>query len=147
MSISFIGTNGGIVATPSVNVSGSSKCLVIGGAAAALNIAHNGTGLFNPNCEEKPPLADTMRLSMSLNVYPNPTRGSAMLSATGTFDQNLSCLIKVVDLNGKVMLGEMVPMSKLKAGHKINANSWAAATYVVIVELMNKRYSLRLSKL
>ena len=147
MSISFLGTNSGIIATPSVNISGSGKCLSIGGSASALNIANNGTGLFQAACQEKPPVADTMRFSLSLNVYPNPTRGSAMLKAAGEFDQNLQCLVKVMAMDGKVMLGQMVPMSKVKAGYMINANSWAAGIYVVTVELMNKRYSLQLSKL
>ncbi len=147
MSISFLSTNSGIISTPSVNISGSSKCLVIGGSAASLNIANNGTGAFDPSCKEKPPVADTMRFSLSLNVYPNPTRGSTMLKASGEFDQNLSCIVKVVAMDGKVLLGQSVPMSKIKAGFMINGNSWAAGDYTVVVELMNKRYTLRLIKI
>jgi hypothetical protein len=147
MSISFLSTNSGIISTPSANIGGSSKCLVIGGSAATLNIANNGTGAFDPTCQEKPPVADTMRFSLSLNVYPNPTRGSTMLKATGEFDQNLSCIVKVVAMDGKVLLGQSVPMSKIKAGFMINGNNWAAGDYTVVVELMNKRYTLRLIKI
>jgi len=147
MSISFLSTNSGIVSTPSVNISGSSKCLVIGGSAATLNIANNGTGAFDPTCQEKPPVADTTRFSLSLTVYPNPTRGSTMLKAAGEFDQSLSCLVKVIAIDGKVMLGQMVPMNKVKAGYMIDASHWAQGTYTVVVELMNKRYTLRLIKI
>lgn len=147
MSISFIGTNSGIIATPSVNISGSGKCLAIGGSAAALNIANNGTGVFQAACQEKPPVADTIRFSLSLNVYPNPTRGATKLIASGEFDQNLSCIVKVVAMDGKVLLGQSVPMSKIKAGYVIDASHWAQATYTVVVELMNKRYTLRLIKI
>jgi len=147
MTISFLSTNSGVISTPSVNISGSGKCLAIGGSAAALGIANNGTGVFQAACQEKPPVADTMRFSLSLNMYPNPTRGSTMLKAAGDFDQNLHCQVKVVAMDGKVMLGQNVPMSKIKAGYMINGNGWAAGVYVVIVEVMNKRYSLQLSKL
>ncbi|MBW0176346.1 T9SS type A sorting domain-containing protein [Sediminibacterium sp.] len=147
MSISFLSSNSGIVSTPSVNISGSAKCLSIGGSATSLTIANNGTGLFQAACQEKPPVADTTRFSLSLNVYPNPTRGSTMLKAAGDFDQNLFCQVKVVALDGKVILGQNVAMSKIKAGYMINGNAWAAGVYVVIVEFMNKRYSLQLSKL
>lgn len=147
MSISFLSTNSGIITTPFVNIGGSAKCLSVGGSAAALGIANNGTGLFQTACQEKPPVADTTTFSLSLNVYPNPTRGSAMLRASGEFDQNLFCIVRVVAMDGKVLLGERVAMSKVKTGYQINGNSWAAGAYVVTVELMNKRYSLRLSKL
>lgn len=147
MSISFLSTNSGIISTPFVNIGGSAKCLTIGGSAAALGIANNGTGLFQTACQEKPPVADTMRFSLSVSVYPNPTRGSAMLKASGDFDQNLSCMVKVVAMDGKVLLGQMVPMSQIKSGYQINGNAWAAGSYVVMVEFMNKRYSLQLSKL
>ena len=147
MTISFLGTNSGIISTPSVNISGSGKCLAIGGSAAALNIANNGTGIFQAACQEKPPVADTMRFSLSLNVYPNPTRGSTMLKASGEFDQNLFCQVKVIAMDGKVLLGQNVAMSKIKAGYMIDASSWAQATYTVVVEVMNKRYTLRLIKI
>ncbi|TDO23372.1 putative secreted protein (Por secretion system target) [Sediminibacterium goheungense] len=147
MSISFLSTNSGIISTPFVNIGGSAKCLSIGGSAAALGIANNGTGLFQAACQEKPPVADTTAFSLSLNVYPNPTRGSAMLRASGEFDANLFCIVRVVAMDGKVILGERVAMSKIKAGYQINGNAWAAGKYAVTVELMNKRYSLLLSKL
>lgn len=147
MNISFLSSNSGIISTPFVNVTGSGKCLSIGGSAAALGIANNGTGIFQAACQEKPPVADTMRFSLSLSVYPNPTRGSAMLKASGEFDQGLSCIVRVIAMDGKVMSGESVPMSKIKAGYQINGNAWAAGKYVVVVDLMNKRYSLQLSKL
>lgn len=147
MSISFLSTNSGIISTPSANIGGSSKCLVIGGSASTLNIANNGTGAFDPTCQEKPPVADTMRFSLSLNVYPNPTRGSTMLKASGEFDQNLFCQVKVITLEGKVLLGQNVAMSKIKAGYMIDASHWAQGTYTVVVELMNKRYALRLIKI
>lgn len=144
---SFLSGNGGIVTTPVVFVSGSAKCLVVGGSASALNIANNGTGLFGSGCTEKPPVADTTAFSLSLNVYPNPTRGSTKLKATGDFDEKLSCLVKVIAMDGKVLFGQMVPMKEVKKGYMINGNAWAAASYTVVVELMNKRYSLRLIKL
>ncbi len=147
MSISFIGTNSGIISTPSVNTSGSSKCMVIGGSVMALNIANNGTGVFDISCQEKPPVADTARFALLLNVYPNPTNGSAMLKVTGDFDQNLFCQVKVVSMNGKMMLGQSVPMSKIKTGYQINGSGWAAGMYIVMVEFMNKRFSLQLTRL
>lgn len=147
MNICFLSSNSGIISTPFVNITGSGKCLSIGGSAAALGIANNGTGIFQAACQEKPPVADTIRFSLSLNVYPNPTSGSAMMKATGEFDQSLSCIVKVITMDGKVMSGERVPMSKIKAGYIINGNAWAAGKYVITVELVNKRYSLQLSKL
>jgi hypothetical protein len=147
MSISFLSSNGGIISTPSMNLGGTSKCLVIGGSAASLNVANNGTGAFDQSCKEKPPVADTMKFSLSLNMYPNPTRGSTTLKASGDFDENLFCVVKVIALDGKILFGERIQMSKIKAGFKINGDRWAAGTYVVTVELMNKRYSLQLSKL
>ena len=147
MGISFLSGNGGIVTTPSIKATGTGTCLVVGGSAAALNVANNGTGIFGSACKENTPVADTTTFSLSLSVYPNPTRGSTMLKASGDFDQNLSCMVKVVAMDGKVMLGQMVPMSNVKAGFMINGNAWAAGNYTVVVELMNKRYSLRLIKL
>ncbi len=147
MGTSFLSGNGGIVTTPTVLVSGSGKCLVVGGSASALDIANNGTGLFGSACSEKPPVADTTTFSLSLNVYPNPTRGSTMLKATGDFDEKLSCLVKVIAMDGKILFGQMVPMKDVKKGYMINGNAWAAGNYTVMVELMNKRYSLRLIKL
>lgn len=147
MGTSFLSGNGGIVTTPSILVAGTGKCLVVSGSAGVLGIANNGTGLFGAACTEKTPTADTTTFSLSLNMYPNPTRGSTMLKATGDFDEKLSCLVKVVTMEGKVLLGQMVPMGVVKAGFMINGNAWASGTYVVVVELMNKRYSLKLQKL
>jgi hypothetical protein len=147
MGTSFLSGNGGIITTPTMPVSGSAKCLSVGGYASALNIANNGTGLFGSGCTEKPPVADTTTFSLSLNVYPNPTRGSTILKATGDFDEKLSCLVKVIAMDGKILLGQMVPMKDVKKGYMINGNAWAAGNYTVMVELMNKRYSLRLIKL
>ena len=147
MSISFLSTNSGIISTPFVNIGGSAKCLSIGGSAAALGIANNGTGLFQAGCQEKPPVADTIAFSLSLSVYPNPTRGSALLKASGDFDANLFCQVKVIAMDGKVLLGQNVAMSKIKAGYSIDASYLAQGTYTVVVELMNKRYTLRLIKI
>lgn len=147
MGMSFMSGGGNVIATPSITVNGVAKCLTVGGTATMLNIAFNGTGVFGSGCKEGAPVADTAAFSLSLNVYPNPTRGAAMLKATGDFDASLSCLVKVVAMDGKVMMGQMVPMSVVKGGFMINGNSWAAGNYTVVVELMNKRYSLRLIKL
>jgi hypothetical protein len=147
MGMSFMSGSGNIVTTPSITVNGNAKCLTVGGAASVLNIAHNGTGLFGAGCKEGVPAADTASFSLSLNVYPNPTRGATMLKATGDFDASLSCMVKVVAMDGKVMFGQMVPMANVKAGFMINGHAWAAGNYTVVIELMNKRYSLRLIKL
>lgn len=140
-------TNGAIVSTNPVLVAGSAKCLAVSGGAAPLNIANNGTGLFGSGCVETAPAADTTSFSLSLNVYPNPTRGAAIIKASGSFDQNLASLVRVIAVDGKVMFNQMVPMSSIKAGYTINASSYAAGNYNVVIELMNKRYTLRLIKL
>jgi hypothetical protein len=80
-------------------------------------------------------------------VYPNPTHGLATLKCDGQFDANLSAQVRVMSIEGKMMMSQMVPMKDIQAGFVINAAAYAAGTYVVVMDFMNERYSKKLIKL
>jgi len=130
-----------------INVSGGSKCLVSGSGLSTMMIANNGKGAFNDGCKEIPPVATVEEFSVSLNIYPNPTHGPATIKCSGQFDENLSCQIRILSMDGKVMFNKMVSMKEVKAGYQVNAASYAVGTYAVVIDFMNHHYSLKLMKM
>lgn len=135
-----------ITSSPFVN-GGKGSCVTVTTGMAALTIAGNGKGEFGVGCKETPPVATVATFSVSLNVYPNPTNGPATIKCDGQFDENLSCQIRIVGIDGRMMMSQMVPMKDVKAGYKINVAAYAAGTYAVLVDFMNQRYSVKLIKI
>jgi hypothetical protein len=128
-------------------MNGSGKCVTASSGLSVLNVAHNGNGEFQASCKEVAPVATQLTVSISLNIYPNPTSGPATLKCEGQFDANLSGQVRVTSMAGKVMMSQMVPMKDIKAGFVINAGSYAAGTYVVTLDFMSQRYPIKLIKL
>jgi hypothetical protein len=128
-------------------IDGKGKCLVAGSGLAALRIANNAKGSFGEGCKETPPVATPAEFSVSLTLYPNPTRGMTTIKATGgQFDASLSCQIRIMSVDGKIMLSKMVPMSEMKSGFVFDASAFAVGTYVAIIEFMNQRYPVKFIK-
>lgn len=152
MSLSFSPiafSSGGVTATGGtpIIVEGKGKCLTTSNGVSSLTIAYNNKGVFDAGCTEVPPVANITNVSVSLKLYPNPTNGPATLKCEGQFDANLSCQVRIISMDGKMMMSQMVLMKEVQAGYTINAGAYAAGTYVVVVEFMNQRYSKTLIKL
>ncbi len=145
-AISSAGANMG-VSTP-ILFDAQSKCLSVSNGVSLLSVANNGSGLFNTACKEVPPTAPPpAAISLSLTVYPNPTRGMSLLKCKGSFDPSLSCTVRVIGLDGRMIMNQVVSMVTLQTGWMIDLSSYAAGTYSVNVELMRQQYSLKLVKL
>jgi hypothetical protein len=128
-------------------MNGTGKCVTAASGLSVLTISNNGKGEFQSACKEVVPVATILAVSVNLNVYPNPTHGLATLKCDGQFDANLSAQVRVMSIEGKMMMSQMVPMKDIQAGFVINAASYAAGTYVVVMDFMNERYSKKLIKL
>lgn len=135
------------ISTP-ILIEGKTKCLAVSNGIDVLTIANNGTGLFEASCKELPPVNPVaIDLALSLTVYPNPTRGMSVLKCRGTFDAGLSCMIRVVSMEGKVAVNQLVPMTSMLTGWVIDLSDYTSGTYTVHVELMRRQYSLKLIRL
>jgi hypothetical protein len=136
-------TMGGTIAV----FGGGNKCLTVStGLSTLTTIATNGTGKFGASCAEVVPVADVLTIT-SLTVYPNPTHSLTTLKCDGVFDANLFGQVRIISMDGRVVMSQMVAMQELKAGFVINAASFAAGTYVVSVDFMNKHYTTKLIKI
>ncbi len=136
-------TMGGTVAV----FNGGNKCLnVTTGLSTLTTVATNGTGKFGASCAEVVPVADVLTIT-SLTVYPNPTHSLTTLKCDGVFDANLFGQVRIISMDGRVVMSQMVSMESLKTGYVINAASFAAGTYVVSVDFMNKHYTTKLIKI
>ena len=149
-SMSPIASSNGISAANGgspIVMSGSAKCLnVSSGLGTLSSMSSNGKGTFGASCVETPPAAVLLSIT-SLKVFPNPTHSTSILKCEGQFDANLSCQVRIVGMDGKVVMNKMVPMKELVAGYTINASAYAVGTYVVSVDFMNQQYALKLIKL
>ncbi len=125
---------------------GSGKCLNVTSGLSALNINNNGKGVFGASCVENAPAAAVVTLT-SLNLFPNPTRAITVLKCEGQFDANLSAMVRVISIDGKMMMSKMVPMKEIAAGYQIDASAWAAGNYVVTLDFMSEHHSRKLIKL
>lgn len=129
-------------------MNGNGKCLnVSNGLGSMSSIASSSKGVFGAACVETPPVATVLMELTSINVYPNPTHSTSILKCEGKFDVNLSCMVRVIGMDGRVVLNQMVPMKDVQAGYTINANAYANGTYVVSVDFMNQHYTMKLIKL
>jgi hypothetical protein len=147
-SMSPIATTGTMVSnggTPIV-LDGNGKCLSVSSGLSTLNISNNGKGVFGASCVETAPVAPVITLT-SLNVYPNPTHSTSILKCEGQFDANLFCQVRIISIDGRTMMNQMVAMKDLQAGYTLNVSSYAAATYIVNVSFMNQNYNKKLIKL
>ena len=152
MSLSFSPiafSNSGVTATGGTPIitSGKSKCLTVSSGLSALTITYNSKGIFGAACKETPPVANITNISVSLKLYPNPTNGPATLKCEGQFDANLSCQVRIMSIEGRMMMSQMVLMKDVQVGYMINAGAYAAGTYVVSIDFMNQRYNTKLIKL
>lgn len=128
-------------------VEGQGKCLVSGSGLSALRFATtNASGSFGAGCVETPPVATVPEFSVSLNLFPNPTKGMTTIKAAGQFDASLSCQIRIMSVDGKVVLNRMVPMNELKTGFVFDASGFATGTYVAVIEFMNQRFPVKFIK-
>ncbi len=142
-STGAITSNGG---SPIV-MSGKGQCLVVSSGLGTMTSSTNGHGVFGEGCVEKAPVATVLVSLTSLNVYPNPTHGISILKCEGEFDANLSGRVTVIGFDGRTMMSAVVPMKEIQGGYQINASAYAAGTYVISVDFMNKHYALKLIKL
>lgn len=126
---------------------GKGKCLSVSSGLRVVEVNSNSNGVFGASCVETPPVATILMELTSLKVYPNPTHELSILKCEGKFDANLSCLVRVISFQGKVMMSQVVTMKEVLAGYTINAGSYAAGTYVVSIDFMNQHYNLKLIKL
>lgn len=126
---------------------GKGKCLNVSSGLSPLLQATNAKGVFGAACVENPPVATVLVSLTSLKVYPNPTHTTSILKCEGQFDANLSCQVRILSMEGKPMMSQMVPMKELQAGYTLNVASYAAGTYVVSVDFMSQHYNLKLIKL
>lgn len=128
---------------------GKGKCLNVSSGLSTLSQANNAKGAFGASCIETPPVANvSVSVSLSsINVYPNPTHTTSMLKCEGQFDANLSCQVRIVSMEGRVMMNQMVPMKEVQAGYTLNVGSYAAGTYVVSIDFMSQHYTKKLIKL
>jgi hypothetical protein len=145
MFSSMANSTGGYTTTASpFIVDGKGKCLVAASGLAALRVATHSNGVFGAGCVETPPVATPVEFSVSLTLFPNPTRGLTTIKAEGgQFDASLSCQIRIMSVDGKIMLNRMVPMSEMKTGFVFDASAYAVGTYVAIIEFMNQRYPVK----
>lgn len=143
MSAGSVTTTGG---SPFVG-DGKGKCLNISSGLSTLSQATNAKGVFGASCTEVPPVATVLVSMTSLNVYPNPTRSTSILKCEGQFDANLFSQVRIVSMEGRVMMNQMVPMKELQAGYTLNVGAYAAGVYAISVDFMNQHYNLKLVKL
>lgn len=139
-------SNGVTITSSPFVIAGKAKCFTATSGLAVLGIANNGKGEFGVGCEEKPPVADVVNFELSLKLYPNPTTGPVTLKCEGNFDVNLFCQVRVVSIDGRTMMSQMVAMKDLKAGYSFSAASYAAGTYAVVIDFMSHRYNVKLIK-
>ena len=114
---------------------------------STLNVNNYGKGVFGASCVENPPVATVSVSLTSIQLYPNPTHNTSILKCDGQFDANLSCQVRVMSIDGRMMMSQMVPMKDVQAGYTINANNYAAGTYIVTIDFMSQQYSKKLIKL
>jgi hypothetical protein len=127
---------------------GTGKCLVVStGGLRIMEKGMNSNGKFGASCEEVPPVATPLITLTSINVFPNPTHTTTTLKCEGQFDVNLSAMVRVISMDGKIMMSKMIAMKELKAGYIIDASSYAVGTYAVTVNFMNQQESRKLIKL
>lgn len=126
---------------------GKGKCLNVSSGLSTLSQATNAKGVFGAACVETAPVATVLVSLTSLKVYPNPAHTTSILKCEGQFDANLSCQVRILSIEGRPMMSQMVPMKDLQAGYTLNVASYAAGTYVVSVDFMNQHYNLKLIKL
>jgi hypothetical protein len=148
-SISPIASSNGIIALSCspIIISGTSKCLNVSSGMSTLNVNNYGKGVFGASCVENPPVATVSVSLTSIQLYPNPTHNTSILKCDGQFDANLSCQVRVMSIDGRMMMSQMVPMKDVQAGYTINANNYAAGTYIVTIDFMSQQYSKKLIKL
>jgi hypothetical protein len=125
---------------------GGSKCLTVATGLRTMMTSSNGTGKFGESCTEVPPVGQLSNIT-SLTVFPNPTHSLATLKVEGQFDVNLSCQVRIVSMDGRTMMSQMVSMKDVQVGYVLNASAYAAGTYVISVDFMNKHYTLKLIKI
>lgn len=146
--IAITSGNVSLIGGSPIMVNGNSKCLSVStGGIRTMEIKMNGGGKFGASCEEVAPVATPLITLSSLNLYPNPTHSISILKCEGRFDVNLSCQVRIMSIDGKMMMSQMVAMKDLQAGYTINAGSYAAGIYVVTVDFMNQHYDKKLIKL
>jgi len=136
-----------IGAAESVVFDGKGKCLSVVTGIRTLEVASNNKGTFGSSCVETAPVATVLMELTSLIVYPNPTHNISILKCDGQFDVNLSCQVRVMSMDGRPMMSQMVSMKAIKAGYQIDASAYAAGTYVITVDFMTQHYTLKLIKL
>lgn len=128
-------------------INGKSKCLIVASGISSLNIANNGNGVFSTVCKEVSPIANFAASAVSMILFPNPVISEAKIMFTGQVDADLSCQIRVMNIEGKIFLNKLVLMKEVQVGYMFQAGLYPAGTYLVTVEFMNKLYTMKLIKL
>ena len=128
-------------------LSGKSKCLLVSSGLGILAGNNNGKGVFGASCIETAPVSSVLVSLSSLNVYPNPTHNTSILKCGGNFDASLFCQIRIMSMEGRVMMSKMVSMKEVQSGYPIQAGMYPSGSYVVNVDFMSQQYNLKLIKL
>lgn len=139
-------SNGVTISSSPFVITGKAKCFTATSGLAVLGVANNGKGEFGASCEEKAPVADVVNFELSLKLYPNPATGPVTLKCDGNFDENLFCQVRVLSMDGRLMMTQMVAMRDVKAGFMFNTAAYAAGTYAVVIDFMSHRYNVKLIK-
>ena len=82
------------------------------------------------------------RVRININLY-----SASILKCEGQFDANLFGQVRVMSIEGRMMMSQMVAMKDIQAGYTINASSYAAGNYVVTLDVKDQHYSVKLIKL
>lgn len=129
-----------------VSIDTTTKCLLVSSGASVLNTTNHAKGAFGTSCTEVPPVAALASLT-TLNLFPNPAHDFTTLKCDGQFDNNLSCQVRVMTVDGRMLSSQMVLMKDIVAGYRIAVSSYAVGTYVISLDFMNQHYARKLIKL
>lgn len=122
------------------------KCLVMGNGMTVLTVVFNNKGEFAKSCSENIPRTSLNTTMYSLRVFPNPTNGPATVQCEGSFDINAIGHLKMIGLDGKLVMAQTVVMKELQAGIIIQTGLFSSGTYLISVDYMNQHFSSKLLK-
>lgn len=101
----------GATATGGTPIIINGKCLTVAGGLFALTITTNNKGNYGAVCM----MANVTNVSVSLKLY--PTNHPATLKCEDQFDADLSCQVRIMRIEGRIMMSQMVLIKEVQAGY------------------------------